>query len=384
MDSTSPSASDSSRLQPGDVVGGRYRVDRLVGQGGMARVYAATDEVLGREVATKVFAVSEVDQDVAGDQETRLLASLNHPGLVTVFDAGAEQDRGISYLVMELVGGPSLASYLHSHGALGRAEVAAIGVQLAGALAYVHERGMIHRDVTPRNVLLALSDDGRVNTNGAKLADFGIARFADATRHTMTGTTLGTAPYLSPEQVRGARLEPATDIYSLGLVLLEALTGQVAYPGSAVESAVARLHRGPDLPEDLGAGWVELLSAMTADEPSARPSAAAVGQTLRRLTGQQRSGAPTRPLRLSQTERLAAPVTSTRVLRPGGVPVRAVAMLGRPQPAWLVAAAIVVVAMIVWLAVASSGGSPASGPTYPSVPGPVGTHLRELQQEVSR
>ncbi|MFC8503532.1 serine/threonine-protein kinase [Pedococcus sp. NPDC057267] len=382
MVSNSPSVSDSARLRPGDVVGGRYRVDRLVGQGGMAWVYAATDEVLGREVAIKVFVVSEVGEDFAGAHETRLLASLNHPGLVTVFDAGAEQERGISYLVMELVVGASLASYLRSNGVLGVAQVAAIGAPLAGALAYVHERGLIHRDVKPGNVLLALSDDGRVIADSAKLADFGIARFADATRHTMTGTTLGTAPYLSPEQVRGARLGPASDIYSLGLVLLEALTGEVAYPGSAVESAVARLHRGPDIPEYLGGAWVELLSAMTADEPSARPSAAAVGETLRRLTGEQRSGAPTRPMRLPQTDRLAAPVTSTTVHRPG-VQVRGTAMLGRARSTWLLVG-VVLVAVVVWLAVASSGGSSASGPTYPAVPGPVGTHLRELQQEVSR
>lgn len=384
MDSISRSVSGSPPLQAGDVVGGRYRVDRLLGQGGMARVYAATDEVLGREVAVKVFAVGDVGEDLAGDRETRLLASLNHPGLVTVFDAGAEQDRGMSYLVMELVRGPSLASYLRSNAALGVGEVAAIGDQLAGALAYVHEQGMIHRDVKPGNVLLALADDGRVSAHSAKLADFGIARFADATRHTVTGTTLGTAPYLSPEQVRGAQLGPATDIYSLGLVLLEALTGEVAYPGSAVESAVARLHRRPVVPQDLGAGWVELLSAMTADEPSERPSAVAVGERLLRLTEDEGAGAPTRPLRLSQTDRLAAPITSTTVHRSRGAHLRGAAMLGRARSAWLVAAAIVVVAVVVWLAVASTAGSPTSGPTYPSVPGPVGTDLRELQQEVSR
>ena len=151
--------------------------------------------------------------------------------------------------------------------------MAAVGAAVADALAYVHQRGIVHRDVKPSNILVA--DDGRV-----LLGDFGIARLAGSTRLTTTQMTIGTAPYMAPEQVQGAEVGPGADIYALGLVLLEALTGARSFPGPAQEAALARLVRDPVVPADLPPGWAQLLRAMTARHPTGRPDAAAAAARL--------------------------------------------------------------------------------------------------------
>lgn len=253
----------------------RYLLGERLGSGGMADVHRASDTTLQRTVAVKIL------RDTAGDasdrarfvREARTLASLSHRNLVMVLDAGIGDEDDRPFLVMELVEGRSLSEAL-AGGALPAQEVARIGGQLAAGLAYAHDRGVVHRDVKPANVLL--SDEGRV-----KLADFGIARLiGDTVRHTRTGTAIGTAAYLSPEQVRGEDVTGAADVYALGLVLLEALTGTRAFPGSATEAALARLHRDPDVPADLPGGWAALLTAMTAAEPGSRPTAAAAAGVL--------------------------------------------------------------------------------------------------------
>ncbi len=249
----------------------RYRLEARLGSGGTADVHRATDTTLQRPVAVKLL------RDVAGDAsdrarfvaEARTLASLSHRNLVMVLDAGIGDEDDRPFLVMELVEGRALSDALRQ-GPLPAREVARIGAEVAAGLAFAHERGVVHRDVKPGNVLL--SDDGRV-----KLADFGIARLiGDTVRHTRTGTAIGTAAYLAPEQVRGEDVTGCADVYALGLVLLEALTGTRAFPGSATEAALARLHRDPDVPDELPAGWSALLRAMTAADPAARPTTAEV------------------------------------------------------------------------------------------------------------
>lgn len=267
------------------LLGKRYRTAGLIGTGGAASVYRAVDENLGREVAVKLFRPSVNDDDDENRRqqtETLLLATLNHPGLVTLLDAGTREDadgRISTFLVMELVDGPDLRRTLKS-GPLGATGTASLGADIADALNYVHSNGVIHRDVKPANILLypQAENDTRLYP---KLTDFGIARMTEATIATAHGATIGTANYLSPEQALGGAVDPRTDIYSLGLVLLECLTGEKAFPGPIVESAVARLVRDPEVPAALGSEWVELLRAMTARTVEARPEAHDAAAALR-------------------------------------------------------------------------------------------------------
>ena len=259
---------------PDGLLAGRYRLDGLVGRGGSAEVYRAHDTALDRTVAAKLVTVSGGEDAARVGDEARLLARLNHPGLVPVYDAGTD-DNGRPWVVMELVEGETLAETI-KRGPLPPDRVAIIGARLAEALAYVHGQGLVHRDVKPANVLMGR--DGRV-----RLTDFGIARLVDAARVTATGLTVGTASYLSPEQVTGAAVTPATDVYALGLVLLECLKAEREYAGSAVETALARLHRPPVVPANLPQGWPELLRAMTQNEPSLRPSTSDVAADLARM-----------------------------------------------------------------------------------------------------
>lgn len=254
-----------------ELIGGRYRPESLLGRGGSAEVWRCTDEALDRPVALKLVTSSGGEDAGRVGDEARLLARLSHPGLVPVYDAGTDE-IGRPWVVMELVDGETLADTIR-RGALPSERVADIGARLADALAYVHGEALIHRDVKPANVLLG--KDGRV-----RLTDFGIARLVDAAKVTATGLTVGTASYLSPEQVTAEPVGTAADVYSLGLVLLECLTGAREYPGSAVEVALARLSRPPRVPPDLPDGWPGLLTAMTDRDPARRPVCAHVAADL--------------------------------------------------------------------------------------------------------
>jgi serine/threonine protein kinase len=281
--STDPNRSPTSRLAAGDLVGDRFRIESTVGAGGMATVYRARDEALGRTVALKVFRSELADADDVRRQrdEVQLLASLNAPGLVTLFDAVAEGgvgDHGRAFLVLEFVDGVDLSTRL-AEGVPDARLVARIGSDVAAALSYIHARGVVHRDVKPGNILLP-HDHSTPGAPLAKLADFGIARLLDDARMTATGTVIGTATYLSPEQAEGATVGTASDVYSLGLVLLESLTGQRAFPGTAIEAVLARLARDPEIPHTLANPWRGLLAAMTQRQPADRPDASSVAATL--------------------------------------------------------------------------------------------------------
>ncbi|MFF8607138.1 protein kinase [Streptomyces sp. NPDC015346] len=256
-------------------IAGRYRLDDLLGRGGSADVYEGRDLRLDRPVAVKVFRPgSESQTEERFDDEGRLLAQMRHPGLVTVYDSGQEDGR--PYLVMQLIEGTTLRRRIAA-GPLTPAETSRIGSALASALAHVHAAGVVHRDVKPSNILL----DG---TGAPHLTDFGISRLLDATIHTHTGTEtgtlVGTAAYMAPEQVLGRGATPAADVYSLGLVLLESLKGELEYAGAPLEAAIARLHRPPAIPPDLPAEFAELLRAMTDSEEAGRPDAHACYRAL--------------------------------------------------------------------------------------------------------
>lgn len=275
-------------MRPGELLDGRYRLGRLVGTGGMADVHEATDLRLGREVAVKLFRRRAEGETAARlDSEARLLSGLSHPGLLRVFDVAPDSDR--PYLVMQLVRGRTLRREIDK-GPLDPQRTARLGARLADTLAYVHSRGITHRDVKPSNVLLSESV-------GCYLADFGIARAEGDARMTLTGHCVGTAAYLAPEQVQGEPSGPSADVYALGLMLIECLTGRPEFDGTDIEAAVARLHRDPRIPAGLPDPWPETLAAMTARDPAERPDAADCAQRLAAaaLTG----GRPLPPVRPS-------------------------------------------------------------------------------------
>ncbi len=240
----------------------------------MGDVYEAHDQLLNRPVAVKLFRAAPRSDRSRFDAEVRLLAGLNHPVLVRVYDAGSEHDD--AFVVLELIDGPPLSEKLKAEAPMPSEDVADLGAELADALAYIHERGVVHRDVTPSNVLCA--PDGR-----ARLVDFGIARLLESPRVTATATTIGTACYMAPEQVEGRDVTPAADVYALGLVLLEALTGRREFVGSVHEVVAARLARDPDTRTGVPPVWQGLLDRMCERDPAARPTAADVRDRLRAM-----------------------------------------------------------------------------------------------------
>lgn len=254
----------------GAALADRYVIEAHLARGGMSDVYQATDQVLRRPVAVKVYRAGATHDRARFDAEISVLAGLSHPGLVQVFDAGEHQGDG--YVVLELVDGPTLRAVLAERGQIPAAECARLGGEVSDALAYIHANGVVHRDVNPSNVLCG--PDGR-----SRLADFGIARLIDTTRITAPVDAIGTAPYMAPEQVRGEDVTPAADVYALGLVLAELLTGRPVFDGPAHEAAMARLASDPDLSGILGP-WRELLTHMTARDPGGRPTAAEVRDRL--------------------------------------------------------------------------------------------------------
>ncbi len=221
---------------PDPLLGGRYRLGPVIGRGGMATIYRATDVRFEREVAVKILRPEvALDPDLAHRFRREALAAtvLRHPNIVACLDTGTDGDR--AYLVMALVEGEDLAARLRRSGRLAPWQAARIGLDVARALGVAHVRGIVHRDVKPGNILLA--GDGR-----AMVADFGIARLAADAEAALPGTTLGSVHYFSPEQARGTTTTPASDVYGLGLVLYEALTGARAWTGATTdEIALARV-----------------------------------------------------------------------------------------------------------------------------------------------
>jgi serine/threonine protein kinase len=266
----------------------RFQVVEPLGKGAMADVYRAHDVVMGRPVALKLFRVAP--DELARhrfEMEARALARLSHPGLVSIYATGVRKAR--PYLVMELVDGPSLQSRLRD-GPMTTDATARLGEQLASALAHAHANGVVHRDVKPSNILLDLH-------GSAHLSDFGIALVAGAARMTATDEIIGTPAYLAPEQVRGSDAGPAVDVYALGLVLIECLTGTIEFSGETrMEAALARLHRPARIPPGLPAHLATLLAAMTASNPKRRPTAAECAAGFAALATVPRRTRSTRPV----------------------------------------------------------------------------------------
>ena len=249
---------------------GRYRIERTLGSGGMAVVYLAHDEELHRRVAIKVLA-----EHLAGDdsfrarflQESKLAGRLSHPNVVQVYDAG--ETEGSPYIVMEYVPGDTIAQ----RGKLSSRDAVPLALQACAGLQHAHAAGLVHRDVKPANLLVRKDDV-------LKIADFGIARAAELTRLTQHGTVLGTAAYLSPEQAAGEEVTAATDIYSLGAVVYELLTGRSPYEFESLAELAAQQKGGVITPlRDLESSVPVPVEAAVmhalAREPRFRPASAA-------------------------------------------------------------------------------------------------------------
>jgi serine/threonine protein kinase len=339
-----------TRLAVGSgLVGGRYRLEGLLGAGGMASVWLARDERLGRRVAVKVIsdALAVDDAYVARfEREARVAAPLLHKNLVKVFDYDADWERPL--LVMEYVEGGSLADRMADESAPDF-DVMKLATDLLAALEHIHGAGIVHRDVKPANVLFA--PDGR-----ALLTDFGIAHPDDATRLTRTGQLVGTLRYLAPELADGYAATPRSDLYSCGVLLRECA------PGSAPP------------------GLAEVIEELTQAEPERRPASA--GAALARL----RCDAPPAPTReletnIGPTRRLSA--TRSRGALAGRLPVAALSIRCDPRNALLAAAAVALIVLAI--ATASSGDgdrATAPGPAPASPGAPLDEQLDTLERQV--
>ncbi|MGH2442760.1 MAG: protein kinase domain-containing protein, partial [Chloroflexota bacterium] len=225
-------------------IAGRYQIEGLLGRGGMARVYLAVDTMLGRQVAVKVLNSDGVSDPTFVERfrrEARSAAQLNHPNIVAVYDWG-EEDREFGstyYMVMEYIDGPTLKQVIADRAPLSEVEALDVAEQVATALDVAHGHGIIHRDVKPHNILLA--PDGWV-----KMTDFGIAQATGVSRLTLENVVTGSPHYLSPEQARGDRVDARSDLYSLGIVLYEMLTGWEPFGGASVQEVLTQhVHEPP-------------------------------------------------------------------------------------------------------------------------------------------
>lgn len=354
------------------VLAERYELGEKLGSGGMSTVYEARDRILERTVAVKVLAehLSDDDRFVARfRREALAVARLLHPNIVQVYDTG--EDNGRYFIVMERVQGRSGSQILRSEGIIDPTETVEIGVQACAGLEYAHRNGVIHRDIKPGNLMVT---GGSVDPGGGelicKITDFGIARAVEQTRITQVGSVVGTAAYLAPEQVRGDEATPATDVYALGVVLYQFLTGRLPYEGSSLaELAIRQQNEKPLPPETYNSDVPATVSAavmraLDADPAVRYVSAAEMSDGLERglrgedvtvaltradddLAGYSRAEAATRPLeRTSRTAQRpppppqSVPIPPRPTVKKRSLPARAARFLGGLLALVLIAALV--------------------------------------------
>ena len=341
-----------------NVLGGRYTLLSVLGTGGMATVWRASDEMLGREVAVKILSPQHAtDPEFLArfEREARHAAVVSHPRLVTVFDCGVERET--PFIVMELVAGRTLRQVLDEGGVLPPGQAVAIAAAVCEGLEAAHAAGLVHRDITPANIV--------INGREVKILDFGIARLDGTRAGTATGTVLGTAAYLSPEQASGQPASARSDLYALGCVLFEMLAGRPPFTAdSAVGIAYRQVHDDPGPPSAWRPGLPARLDYITAlllaKDPAARPpDAAAARAGLLAVFNPAGNGGtavldawPTAPSTARATARATA----------GGRGWR-----GRPVETALAAAlaASLIALTVVLMTSRSGGGAPTAGPSSP-------------------
>jgi len=335
----------------------RFVLEHELGSGGMARVFLGRDEVLDRPVAIKLLdpVHGGTEIGVRFEREGRTAARLAHPNIVQVYDAGEAEFNGreTAYIVMEYIPGGDLKGLINSRGRLPGAELARLGDEVCAGLAHAHERGVIHRDIKPHNILL--------DENGhAKVTDFGIARALDTTQATRTGFFLGTALYSSPEQLQGRKVTPKSDVYSLGATLYQAAAGEPPFTGrTPIEIAsqhVSKIpvpcrERGADVSGDLEALILDCLAKNPDDRPTAEEARS-------RLDAEIRTAAATQTQRTAPGAAAAPVETEPTPVAPSPPPptVRRAEAGGRPERrrGLLAAAALLAVLVVIGVLTASS------------------------------
>jgi eukaryotic-like serine/threonine-protein kinase len=267
------------------LLGGRFALVREIGSGGMSTVFLGRDEVLDRPVAVKILNPELEGSDVSSRfrREGRTAARLSHPNIVQVYDAGEDEFDGheVSYIVVEYVSGGDLKDLIDRNGPVPGAMLSRIGAAVADGLAHAHERGIIHRDIKPQNVLLD-------EYGSPKLTDFGIARALDMKGSTSTDSYLGTALYSSPEQLRGEGVTPKSDLYSLGATLYHAAVGEPPFSGEPLQVATQQVAKLPVRPRVRGAAIGERLEALILGclekDPADRPDAVTLNERLLQIS----------------------------------------------------------------------------------------------------
>ncbi|HEY6414894.1 MAG TPA: Stk1 family PASTA domain-containing Ser/Thr kinase, partial [Acidimicrobiales bacterium] len=368
--------------QVADVFSNRYEIQRGIARGGMAEVYLARDQLLDRPVAVKVL-FPEFARDPSFVErfrrEAQSAANLNHPNIVGIYDWGQEQ--GTYFIVMEYVRGRSIREVVQANGAFTPRRTAQIGAEIAGALEFAHRNGVIHRDVKPGNVLLTAESD-------VKVTDFGIARASTSEALTQTGAVMGTAAYLSPEQAQGLSVDGRSDVYSLGVVLYEMVTGVAPFRGeSPVAVAYKQVRENPD-PPSMHAPDVPpdlehiILTAMSKDADSRYQTADELRTDLLRfLRGEPPLAAPVTAMLAGETAAAeAAPTQMASAVTPMG-DVDHDKEARRKRTGAIVAGVIgfaLIAAVIIGLVAFGASGGGGGGPTA-EVPDVVGNSFTDAE-----